>query len=307
MEVDDGDLGIQLLLACELSQHEQVTGLLFSGADVHVSDADGRTPILLACSAGDLSIVEKILEAGAYIQDVDNNGYGATLLAAESGSLNLVQWLASTGQAMFEERSDDGTTVLLSASASGSVELVKWLLDESGASFSLEDRDERGADCVLAAAEAGSPSLVKELLRRGMCAKTVDSHGCGIMHYAAAGGNPIMVEFCVKQLKISCSVQDADGDTPLLIAAHEGHVSTVESMLKLKSNPAERNHAGMSVLFTAAVGAESGDSGMMDFLMQKFGENAWAGEIEQNPELVLSYLENADGGSSAVCADVEMS
>lgn len=295
MEVDAISIEERLRQACEEAQAVEAAELIRQGADVRQAGAEGRTPVLLACRAGRLDLVRLLLEAGGRADETDDEGYGAALLAAESGNTELLAWLVSEGWATLEERSEDGSTVLLGAASSGDVEMLRWLLDEQlarceGTSISLADLDDRGADCFLAAAENGSVQMLKELLRRGQSATVVDAHGCGVLHYAAAGGHVAVVDYCVKQLKVLVAVRDGDGDTPLIVAAHEGNVDAIERLLQLKANPADTNATGVSALLAAAAGDSSE---AVECLTRRCGgEDAWPQEIARHPQLVLGLIES---------------
>lgn len=232
-------------------------------------------------------------------------GRGVALLVAESGNVQLLAALLERGLATLTECAEDGSTPLLSAVSGNSVEMVHWLLSgPQGAEVvpSLLERDQRGADCILTAAEAGSPAMLRELLRRGAASDVTDDSGCGVLHYAAAGGHVAAVEFCVRALHVPCGVQDSDGDTPLLIAAHEGHVAVVDWLLKNGSSLSERNHEGIS----AALAAAAGERGEVLTLLARRGGGGggdmWAEELSRHPELILNFVERgatSDAGGNA--------
>eukprot|EP00927_Polykrikos_kofoidii_P040924 TRINITY_DN34890_c0_g2_i1.p1 TRINITY_DN34890_c0_g2~~TRINITY_DN34890_c0_g2_i1.p1 ORF type:complete len:328 (+),score=65.80 TRINITY_DN34890_c0_g2_i1:44-1027(+) len=313
MEVDFCRADAQLLRACEEGAFDECVSLLRGRANVHCFGEDGRTPFLIACHSGNLGLARLVLEARGRLEDFDSDGCTATLLAAEGGSLDVVRWLTDELGASLDDRSNDGSNMLLNAAGSGNLELLSWLLDDclpaaaaAGlAPLCLQDRDDRGADCVLAAAEAGCVDLVRDLLRRGMNPATVDAHGCGVLHYAAAGGHVSMVEFCVRKLGVGVSARDCDGDTPLIIAAHEGNIHAVERLLQLKSSLTEKDDAGVTPLLAAAAGEGAGSAAVVEMLGRRGGggnvEAAWAQEIATNPALVLNLL---DGGNTSGISDL---
>eukprot|EP00933_Yihiella_yeosuensis_P040604 TRINITY_DN3492_c0_g1_i3.p1 TRINITY_DN3492_c0_g1~~TRINITY_DN3492_c0_g1_i3.p1 ORF type:complete len:307 (-),score=88.72 TRINITY_DN3492_c0_g1_i3:38-958(-) len=299
MDIDDGSLQVRLIRACDDGDPAVVSELLRqAGATALQSvDDEGRTPLLAACSSGSVELVKLLLEAGADAEVMDRDGQGIALKAAESGSRELLAALLSQGLVDLTECAEDGTTALLSAAGGcreQSADMVAFLLDGPPGALaapSLEERDERGADALLVAAEAGSVDVVKELLRRGTSASSVDSHGCCILHYAAAGGSEAMLQFCVRNLKVPSQIQDADGDTPLILAAYEGNADAVLWLLKNGSSLEERNHSGISAAMAAAAADQPEVLKVIGKFEGKSSGNVWLQEVEQNPNLVLSLLE----------------
>lgn len=292
MDVDLASASSPLLRACEEADVATARVLLAGGASPNEIGADGTTPLLAACFAGSVELVDLLLCAAADPEATDSEGRGVALEAAESGNVSLLAALMDRGLVTLAESAEDGSTPLLSAAAGGSADMVAWLLSgPPGAAVvpSLEERDERGADALLVAAEGGSLSVLQELLRQGAAADTVDASGCGVLHYAAAGGHVAAVDFCVQTLRVPCGRRDADGDTPLLIAAHEGHLEVVEWLLNHGSSLSERNDDGMSAAMAAAAGERTA---VVDLLARRGGD-IWTEELSRHPDLVLNFLERA--------------
>jgi len=292
MEVDGEDPGAKFVRACAAGDISAANDLLRIGASVTFADSNGQTP-LLAAAAGSLELAQLLIKKAASPDVVDNEGMGAALLAAQSGQIDLMQWLLQQGVATLQECSHDESSPLLCAASSGQTDMVKWLLDcPPGCCVkpSIEECDSRGADALLCAAEAGALDTVKELMQRGAATQTVDSQGCGIFHYAAAGGHVAIVRFCAEKLKIQCDVRDADGDTPLLIAAYEGHVDVVKWLLGHGSSLAEKNNDGMSTAMAAAAGEKSEVLKLLSKRGDGGGEH-WLDDVGMHPNLILNFIE----------------
>jgi len=299
MDVDEEVTGERSLVQiCQDADLEGARVLLAAGDQrLEQRGADGMTPLLAACLSGSVDLVDLLLSMSADAEALDDGGCGVALLAAESGSVPLLAALLASGRATLAECAEDGSTPLLSAAAGGSAEMIGWLLDGptgAAAAASLEERDARGADSMLAAAEGGSVEALQELMRRGAATDVTDDHGCGVLHFAAAGGHVAVVEFCVRKLNIPCGVRDSDGDTPLIVAAYEGRVPVVDWLLKNGASLSDRNNDGISAALAAAAG-ESGE--MLEFLAKKSkgGEHLWTDEVSRHPELVLNFLERLAG------------
>jgi len=294
--VDEETAEARLLQACGQADLVTASALLRAGASANfVSPQDGSTPLLECCLAGSLEGVQLLLNASAQADATDHEGRGVVLCAAEGGSLELLAWLVERGFGSLADCSEDGSTPLLCAAVGGSVEVVAWLLDGAGRDdlatvSSLAERDDRGADAFLVAAEYGSVPVMRELLRRGAACSSVDDHGCGVMHYAAAGGDVSVLRFCAQELRASCVARDNDGDTPLIVAAHEGHAAAVQWLLGHGSSLSERNNEGMSALMAAAAGERTD---VVALLSKKGGADGqgWIEDVSMHPELVLNFLE----------------
>ena len=95
--------------------------------------------------------------------------------------------------------------------------------------FPLLERGER--DALFAALDAGGD------------AKARDRWGCSLLYYAAAKGDPVLVEGLLERGAEVERASDA-GNTPLMIAAARGHLQIVKCLLAAGADVGHSNRWG---------------------------------------------------------------
>jgi ankyrin repeat protein len=109
--------------------------LLYAGANVKASTRLGAyTPLLLASRSGHAPMVSKLLDSGADPNDATTNGTTALMLAAASGSADAVTSLLDRGATIEAKESAMGQTALMFAAAYNRAPIVE-LLAKRGANL----------------------------------------------------------------------------------------------------------------------------------------------------------------------------
>jgi len=209
---------------------------------VNVEKSNGATPLWIAAEKGHLEVVKLLLEKGAAIEAVRNDGVtrypgrqelgehratvdaavelGVTSLwiAAQKGHLEVVKLLLERG-ALIEAKNSKNITPLLVAAEEGRFEVVKLLLEKGAL---IEAKNSNKATPLWMAAQNGHLEIVALLLEKGAAvdARTDDSV---TMVYDRANG--------------TVSTKRNYGVTPLWMAAQNGHIKVVASLLKNGANP----------------------------------------------------------------------
>ncbi len=93
-------------------------------------------------------------------------------------------------------------------------------------------------------------SEVRSLLQRGMDPDTVDANGDPVLLIAARAGNAATVDVLIAG-RATVNVRNRYGDTPLMVAALNGHQEIVR---KLRARGADVNAPGWTALIFAATG-----------------------------------------------------
>lgn len=257
---------------------EVVALLLDHGANANLPNRAKQTPLLLAINAGNgLQKVKLLLEHAADPNQPDAEGNTPLHKAVEQNEPLLVDVLFAhhANQNLANNR---GQTPLLLALAKGQTAQVTRLLAEHP-NLQVEDQD--GGTPVAYAIAQGANTLTAELLTRG--ATTTGKQritGDTPLHQAARQWDgSIIVEKPVeirpqssaektppldptkaigKELVTSLlqhgaavDARNADGDTPLCLAAKLGHIATARLLLEHGANPRVKNNAGETPLWLA--------------------------------------------------------
>ena len=74
-----------------------------------------------------------------------------------------------------------------------------------------------------------------------------------MLHYAAAGGNDIIIEKLLS-LGLDLDSRSSDGETPLMIAACEDRLDAFSVLIERKSDPTLKDNNGKTLLHYAAQG-----------------------------------------------------
>jgi cytohesin len=171
---------------------EFVQALLSNGADVLAQTRTGDTPLHFAASLGSPASVELLLKKGAKVGKVNRFGNSPLFLSAAGGKLEIAGLLLKHG-AFADDINHDGNTPLYEAVQLGNREMVTLLLDEGHVPMSG---------------------------RMGKLGETA-------LHVAAHHGDADMVRFLLDR-KADPNATDKEGFTPLLNAAEQGELATVE-------------------------------------------------------------------------------
>ena len=222
--------------------------LLYAGANVKASTRLGAfTPLVLASKSGQASMVSTLLEAGGNPNDTTSNGTTALMLAAASGSVDAVTALLDRGASINTTESAMGQTALMFASAYDRALVVDLLV-------------KRGADVAAATKVVDAAAIEKEhrALRRERQKKFgVFAQGQGGRaqedgegeedQKKSSGGNVFAKLFGwmrpggdakkkeddePKSLTYGQLVGNQGGMTALHLAARQGHVETVKTLLE---------------------------------------------------------------------------
>lgn len=227
---------------------------LEEGADVHSRTLRGQTALMLAAgstSCGTVDAVKLLLAATARIDDVDKNGWTALHHACRNSQQDVVDVLLEH-KASIKVPANDGKTVAMLAAMDFSDALVMQLVTRGGKAF-LHARDEKGWPLLFFACEDNRYDLVKWLLHK------------------------------------NASPNEAadDGNTPLMIAAEQGHKQLGRRLFRASADLNSRNHTGDTSLMIAL---RSLSVDFADWLLREGCEVACRNKYKEDAREIASLM-----------------
>lgn len=232
-------------------------------ANLHASNKDTELTKALeyAASKGHANVIRLLAELGVRAE-------GALLRASWLGDNATVTELLKTHRTFINSRGGPGGvyTPLLQAARCGHVDSFAKLQSEGADPNAVAVHTNLTA--LHLAARIGQRAIVQLLITAKVPLASVDEQGYGALHYAAEGGfegivrcmivaanDPAILadESRVSQVLLA-NDQTRDSNTPLHLAASNGHLKTVETLLEMKAKPSILNDRKYTPLHCAAEG-----------------------------------------------------
>ena len=239
--------------------------------DITTTDPTGRTVLHIGAEQGGTGLFHFLLEcSGLNINAADDSGKTALFYAAQFERVVLLQRLLSSYGALVNIRDKSGRTALSYAAQHNSYRSTELLL-EAGAEIALGD--DHGRSPLFYAVESGNCAAAVRLVRHmedgnqalllaGQMGRTkiqsklmtleasIANWEIGILQklllQSARSGRDDMVRPLVQFHGIEVDTQDADGRTPLSLAAERGHCNVVRILSKRGANRELKDSNGQS-------------------------------------------------------------
>lgn len=221
-----------------MQTHERV----FDKAYEYRLEAKTISPI----QEGDNSLIQKVDK----ISDVYATAVTEKPLASPQDwsalSLDQIQeFIAGGGDVDLQD--EQGKTLLLIAAFIGNETFVQQLL-QRGANPNISDHKQQSP--LLAASAKGHIGIAQLLLQRRANPEHGNAEGHRAIHVAAFYGHGDLVNVLIPHCNINA--QTVTGHTPLIAAAHAGHLEIVEALLAAKADSLIANQEGATSLEAAA-------------------------------------------------------
>ena len=256
-----------LLIAC---RHDRIGIVKYLIQRAEYDFSDGRA-INAAAAAGHAGVLQYLLSLGQYSfnQQIDD----LLLSAARHGHEAVFEVLLEAGATVkaYDQLTDE--TVFEIAAMNGHESIIRMLLGKSLPSSSVHQLVRNGLH--LAAAN-GHVAATRALLESGFNIHRVNGDQYTALHVAAFSGHSAIVETLLEYGAGLSYV--GDDETPVHLAARNGHVNVLESMNKLyPSSLSQLNGSGKTLLHLAA--AEGHDRTIRWLVENEFDVNAtdWEG------------------------------
>ncbi|EFN78597.1 Ankyrin-1 [Harpegnathos saltator] len=249
--------------------------LAAAGRDIRLKvDGKGKIPLLLAVEAGNQSMCRELLaqQAPDQLRATTPAGDSALHLAARRRDIDMVRILVDYGTSV--DMQNNGETPLHLACRGCRADVVRHLIEfvkeKKGAEVAtlyVNSLTNEGASALHYAAqieptEVSTPgddrAVIRALLDSGadVSLQTRQAQESAFHHCALAGNNEILQEMISRmsatEVQKALNKQSAVGWTPLLIAAHRGHMELVSTLLANHGRVDVFDLEGRSALHLAA-------------------------------------------------------
>ncbi len=191
-----------------------VPSLVFAGPNEDLRQAAG-------CRDGDVDPVADALRAGARINNKDKAGNTALILAVVEGNDDIATLLLAK-RADVNARDQHGNTALMLAISKAHDDIAKLLITKRA---DVQAHDHQGNTALIIAAGQGNGVIVSLLIAALADVNAANKLGQDALHVALLNGN----------------AQSHFGQTALMAAAGNGHVSVVKILLDAKADVHTRN------------------------------------------------------------------
>jgi len=182
------------------------------------------TPLQLAAQEGKMAVIKLLLAQGADpISDVDQTGTSCLMWAARTGQVEGLKIFIEAGCPL-ESTDKNHFTPLMFTAHNGHVEALRYLVSIGA---KLEARDDVGRSSLYLACAAGHLECAQALLSLG-ADPSVRSNDFNIMMCAARQGRLDVVKYLAQVFPQKALERDADGDSAVALALHNGHVETAQ-------------------------------------------------------------------------------
>ncbi len=220
-----------------------VQQLLARGAKINLTNDEAHTALMSAAARGDYQLAHLLIGAGASVDDKNNQGETALFLATQYGHLSTVKVLLNAAanpnlkNTIPANKPNSGFTPLMYAATHGlTSEVVDWpgitqLLLENGANPNINNTH---GESALVYARNKRDSTIMALLKQAG-AKDDQAYVGLSPDEALVKAARLGDSYKGKQLLANganVNYVDRNGVTPLLAAAHEGHLALLQQLVE---------------------------------------------------------------------------
>lgn len=263
-----GDGMSALHWAAERGDVELIDVLLYAGAEVEASTRIGQyRPLHIAARNAHLGAVARLIEAGADVAAVTHpSGSTALHMAALSGSADLVHALVDAGADIDAREGEWGQTPLIFAASWNRVAAAVALLEEGAdPNLAAESMDLQQMGRLDAEAQRRQQEVLKAFTNDGEWDPTSAQVQAAVLAGRGAyePGAEVAERRESNRFQREVRITSKGGLTPLLHAARQGHISTIEVLLEHGADIDQVGGGdGTSPLLIASINGQF-DAGMM--------------------------------------------
>jgi len=247
---------------------EMVQWLIEKGAKANIEDAHGNTVLNFAANAGqtDTELYDFLIANDADIKATTRRGANALLLVSASAKdENIINYFLEKGLA-FESTDDDGNGIFQYTAKTGNINMLEILV-EKGADAKLINK--KGENALFMAAQGNrnheNGIAVFEFLENlGLSAELVTKEGKNLLHFLSSRNKDVHVFTYMLGKGLDVDLQDADGHTPLMLAARNNTLKVVKLLAEHTKAINAVDEKGRSAL---AVAVERNDIKTVSYLL----------------------------------------